>query len=66
MSKRPERLPEVLDPSNLEEHGVTIPVPTPTAISIPNPWKPSNNGNGNQTPGNTGGNAGSSKPASGD
>jgi len=36
----PERLPEILDPGSLEEHGITIPVPTPTGIAMPNPWGP--------------------------
>jgi hypothetical protein len=42
--KTDKPLPETLDPSDLEEHGVTIPVPTPTGINIPNPWKPAPNG----------------------
>ncbi|HVO54507.1 MAG TPA: hypothetical protein VMT37_08850 [Solirubrobacterales bacterium] len=37
-------LPKVPDPRHLEEHGVTIPAPTPTSISIPNPWKPPQDG----------------------
>jgi len=42
MSDKP--IPEVFDPRTIEEHGVTIPVPTPTAVDIPNPWKPAANG----------------------
>lgn len=42
----PEPLPKVPDPDHLEEHGVSIPAPTPTSINIPNPWKPSKNGGG--------------------
>jgi len=32
----------VFDPSKLEEHGVTLPVPTPTGMVVPNPWNPPN------------------------
>lgn len=41
MPKPPEsKPPPIVDPRQLEEKGVTIPVPTPTATSVPNPWKP--------------------------
>jgi len=41
IERRPKHIPVVPNPGALEEHGITIPVPTPTAIQIPNPWKPS-------------------------
>lgn len=40
---RPPR--EIFRPSDIEEGGLTIPVPTPTG-AVPNPWKPAPNGGG--------------------
>lgn len=41
--------PPIFRPGDLEEGGLTIPVPTPTG-AVPNPWKPSPNGGSETVP----------------